>query len=1579
MEDGNPYTERFNKQIRALLFTFEKAREWEWSDLIKWLRKLHAVLEKFPHGKIPDCALLAKRLSQCLDPALPHGLHSIVLQVYDTIFNMRKANNEGLDHTFALLSAGIIPFFPKASQDIKAEIVQLIQKHYSILGEDLDFILPGLIPSLLYELDDGGQNELSKQIIALFNNLSQKKSQGVICAVWQNLLKNPSVRLGALKYLNQVNETPGGDYFMPQSSIVMNALLAGLEDSNVLVKRATLDFMISYFPIHTDFFSDHEKMTLMESILLIMVKKDATILRRVWEYALGTDPSVSPHRRIMLHALLTDSLKKIFRTSNTHDNLLVSLEILEEILGKEINNDDLLEGISVDIIIYTRKLQYYKVFEDQILGRCQKIFIQYSLSVWKSLHDFVLNNLKYDTNEVIITLEFYLKNFPADKSEVIQLVPILEVIIDMLDHLQPETLMQTFNLAQILSNRLSSVTGLYLNTQISSLHRFFIKLCKTGTSSEILKNAATLCFELQRFVSDEVDIEWLSPLISIANDGDLELSLAAIECITIILNSKNKVSYRIQEKVRTQRDLCTILIKKLWRLIDNPESKSIIEGCIMLHSVFPSLFLVTLADSLVSGSLVDKAENIRRFTMFWKITHENYPSSLSKIFTTGEGIFNMLDYLDDEKPLIRHCSREWLLQALPQFACIIDPLLEILLLPITKLEGQSIMYYTQMFDSRRILNCLKKLKSIILSAGDETIRAALKADKNEKFMAQFPTRNYLELLLQVTLKFITTEPATQLSAEFKEECRSVQAAACELMKLILERSNPVYAYSTVVPLLEFVEKSLKTGDTVMQLLIFEILNVVFFQFETDNTTDQFIELIHADSLHNVLLESLGTSDIYVRNHWVKLLSKLTPLLITHLDPQKLQNFICRLIRTYCSIIAKSHDRTSLFMGLGSTLRETLESLQSKIETVRDPSPSKNILVGVFKMLSHSSKSSHSPNQFLNTFNAIIRKLKKVLGICTVVCEYKAGMNVSIKGTEPIWNVSDVNKIEAEEIIHFLRPIGLSVPKELIETSINIWNSILDPDKDFNDRDITLQKLVRIFISLDLSPLIYITSTRETLKRHHKSKSSKVAHPYPLINFIHFLYSILSHIPQDHYTSLTTDQIRQIWYESMRLVKYLDRHSTSEVSIWTLEFIHLIAQKLPIKQAQLFKKWKKELQDVVQKLYNQVTMSCFETKVKLLHPLPPSVYAVGDKEEDVSIGSLLTLKNTLFQLSLQVWNDEIEEKVISQIQSAATPVVRALIDTSSVLHVETVTELLCSLLDSCTSILAKFLKKDMIDFLFSEEFFSKMSSDLKCFKNWCRIYNSIVAYCYHDRTSILTEILSKITTHMFVTKNNETLQKAKILKCFSFLIYSGSKDDYCSCITLICEKIIDYLRNSEGHLVPCVFLLLRVMLIRFSAEFLSDFWTKVWPHIMTELMNIFSDRKSINQMLSGLKLLEELSLLNQRDFLLYQWIFFYDVFNVELTEGQQHSGYWPLIPQIFTSQFSARVNYRVDGITTQIEKTPRGLVLTQTSVEDLDELELRARTLLQYMIYHNVERSIVDLAAIEQVIENEFVLDHYIMN
>lgn len=39
----------------------------------------------------------------------------------------------------------------------------------------------------------------------------------------------------------------------------------------------------------------------------------------------------------------------------------------------------------------------------------------------------------------------------------------------------------------------------------------------------------------------------------------------------------------------------------------------------------------------------------------------------------------MLDFLDNENPLIRHASKNWLFDSIPQFYRIIDPIFEELL------------------------------------------------------------------------------------------------------------------------------------------------------------------------------------------------------------------------------------------------------------------------------------------------------------------------------------------------------------------------------------------------------------------------------------------------------------------------------------------------------------------------------------------------------------------------------------------------------------------------------------------------------------------------------------------------------------------------------------------------------------------------------------------------------------------------------------------------------------------------------------------------------------------------------------
>ena len=48
-------------------------------------------------------------------------------------------------------------------------------------------------------------------------------------------------------------------------------------------------------------------------------------------------------------------------------------------------------------------------------------------------------------------------------------------------------------------------------------------------------------------------------------------------------------------------------------------------------------------------------------------------------------MFKMLDYLDDHNPLLRHSSKSWLLDSIPLFQRILDPILEKLLNRNTKM------------------------------------------------------------------------------------------------------------------------------------------------------------------------------------------------------------------------------------------------------------------------------------------------------------------------------------------------------------------------------------------------------------------------------------------------------------------------------------------------------------------------------------------------------------------------------------------------------------------------------------------------------------------------------------------------------------------------------------------------------------------------------------------------------------------------------------------------------------------------------------------------------------------------------
>jgi len=88
------------------MLAFERLREWP--DFGTWLNKTAKYLEDYPTPNIPDKLTLVKKLSQCLNPKLPHGTHKTTLEVYQTVFkNVQKSTDDKKCNDMAIFSIGL--------------------------------------------------------------------------------------------------------------------------------------------------------------------------------------------------------------------------------------------------------------------------------------------------------------------------------------------------------------------------------------------------------------------------------------------------------------------------------------------------------------------------------------------------------------------------------------------------------------------------------------------------------------------------------------------------------------------------------------------------------------------------------------------------------------------------------------------------------------------------------------------------------------------------------------------------------------------------------------------------------------------------------------------------------------------------------------------------------------------------------------------------------------------------------------------------------------------------------------------------------------------------------------------------------------------------------------------------------------------------------------------------------------------------------------------------------------------------------------------------------------------------------
>ena len=326
-----------------------------------------------------------------------------------------------------------------------------------------------------------------------------------------------------------------------------------------------------------------------------------------------------------------------------------------------------------------------------------------------------------------------------------------------------------------------------------------------------------------------------------------------------------------------------------------------------------------------------------------------------------------------------------------------------------------------------------------------------------------------------------------------------------------------------------------------------------------------------------------------------------------------------------------------------------------------------------------------------------------------------------------------------------------------------------------------------------------------------------------------------------------------------------------------------------------------------------------------------------------------------------------------------------IEIENEIYVDLSTKFLHNLMKQAPSITYNSSKDKIMEFFLDQDFFNMSPKNL-------RLWKDIISEFSRPYNNIINDLMDKINQGggLFFSKNTDKLNIIAMRR-LSFIIYSCPKNNYALKLGHIMEKVKEVItKYSENPtLLSEIFLMLRVMFLRFSNENLIELVRALWPIIFSELITILTGkRKNItNELNLGCaKLIELLTISNMEEFCLYQWIFFIDSYNIDdvdiRNEDNNSQLYYLLNTQYncfkpFAFSIAKNWNKCMDYINQFNSKhyelfQKRSLTLQVQKIINEDELGSLIAKMFTYVAIMNNFRDVMDLDIVEKVIENDFL-------
>ncbi|KAI5481667.1 cellular morphogenesis-related protein [Pseudohyphozyma bogoriensis] len=293
---------KYSQLVEKSLQSFDNVNEW--ADFITFLAKLLKCLQGFPQFPlIPHKLTVAKRLSQCLNPALPTGVHQRALDVYTHILTV--IGTENLKRDLPAWSSGLFPFFQYAATSVKPIVLGIYERFYLPLQESLRPATKAFILALLPGVEEE-TGEFFEKVAALLDRVSGTVSPSFFFQnMWLVLVTAPNSRIPALNYLSRrmpkMETEDSLSHIVGQDvGLMVRGFAAALEDSQILVQRGILDLLITTLKLDSAGFKGtrrDDQILLMRAVMGVVLRRDLSLSRRLYAWLLG--PSEASETQIV--------------------------------------------------------------------------------------------------------------------------------------------------------------------------------------------------------------------------------------------------------------------------------------------------------------------------------------------------------------------------------------------------------------------------------------------------------------------------------------------------------------------------------------------------------------------------------------------------------------------------------------------------------------------------------------------------------------------------------------------------------------------------------------------------------------------------------------------------------------------------------------------------------------------------------------------------------------------------------------------------------------------------------------------------------------------------------------------------------------------------------------------------------------------------------------------------------------------------------------------------------------------------------------------------------------------------------